>query len=387
MNNNKKPIEYAEMVCNAIMNKYTAEKLPPEGVLFYHQGVFLSGMQRMYLLNGKKKYYEYIKNYVDAVIDKNGKIAGFEQEDITSDSSYFVKSALKMLDHKQPSIILYQLYEETKDERYKKAIDTIAKSMHFWPANEYGGYWHMMMQPEQMWLDGAYMVGPLSVMYDKHFGDPQLRERAVKQILLMNKFMKDEKTGLYYHGCDFSEENKEKWADPITGLSGQFWGRAIGWYAVAILDVLDYLPKNHPEREKLCDIEKELLKAVTKFQDEITGGWFEVVDKPSEPDNWVESSCTCLFIYSYAKAMRMGIIDKQTYESVLIKAYEGMIASIYTDDDGFAVIDNICIGTCINEGTYTYYINRPTTKNDLHGTGAFVLMCTEMEKYYSGKED
>lgn len=386
MENNRKPIDYAEMACDAIMNKFEAEKLPPEGVLFYHQGVFLSGMQRTYRLNKKKEYFDYIKTYVDSVIDKNGIIIGFEQEDISIDDSYFVKSALKMLDHKQPAIILYQLYEETKDERYKKAIDTIAESMHFWPANEYGGYWHMMTQPEQMWLDGAYMVGPLSVMYDKYFGDEQLRERAVKQILIMNKFMKDEKTGLYYHGCDFSEENKEAWADPVTGLSGQIWGRAVGWYAVAILDILEYLPESHPQIAQLCKIEKELLESIVKFQDEKTGCWFEVLDKPERSDNWIESSCTNLFIYSIAKAIRMGIVEEDVFDEVLNKAYEGMIKSLYTDSDGYLVIDNICIGTCIDEGTYEHYINRPTTENDLHGAGAFVLMCTEMENYLNYKK-
>lgn len=382
MENNKRPIEYAEMACDAIMNKFEAENLPPEGVLFYHQGVFLSGMQRTYHLDKNTKYFDYIKRYVDSVIDENGTIIGFEQEDVSLDSSFFVKSALKMLDHKQPAIILYDLYEETKDERYKKAIDTIAESMRFWPANQHGGYWHMMTQPEQMWLDGAYMVGPLSVMYDKYFGDEVLRERAVKQILIMNEFMKDEKTGLYFHGCDFSEENKEAWADPVTGLSGQIWGRAVGWYAVAILDVLDYLPKSHPQIEKLRQIEKELLEAIVKFRDEKTGHWFEVLDKPERSDNWIESSCTNLFIYSIAKAIRMGIVEDEAFGDVLMKAYNGMIESLHTDDNGFLVIDNICIGTCIDEGTYEHYINRPTTENDLHGAGAFVLMCTEMEKYH-----
>ena len=166
-----------------------------------------------------------------------------------------------------------------------------------------------------------------------------------------------------------------------TGLSGQFWGKAVGWYAVAILDMLDFIPKNHPDVERLKNIEIDLLKSLAKYQDEKTGMWFQVLDKPGKDGNWVESSCTNLFIYSYAKAIRKGLINKEEYEKILNKAYEGMINSLYYDEDGYLVIDNVCVGTCIEDGTYEHYINRSTVKNDLHGAGAFVLMCTEMEEY------
>jgi unsaturated rhamnogalacturonyl hydrolase len=157
-----------------------------------------------------------------------------------------------------------------------------------------------------MWLDGAYMAGPLSVMYAARFGDDKLRERAINQIFIMDDYMKDDKTGLYYHGWDESREMV--WADKNTGLSSQFWGRAVGWYAVAILDIIDYLPKQHPSIERLKSIERNLLESLVKFQDSKTGMWFEVIDKTNYEDNWVESSCTNLFIYAYAKAVRMNII-------------------------------------------------------------------------------
>ena len=131
--------------------------------------------------------------------------------------------------------MLYDLYDETGDEKYLHAIHTISQSMYYWPVNRYGGYWHMMTQPDQMWMDGAYMAGPLSVLYSKRFGDPTLRNRAIHQILLMERFLRDEKTGLYFHGWDAS--GREAWADPNTGLSQEIWGRAVGWYAVAILEI------------------------------------------------------------------------------------------------------------------------------------------------------
>ena len=375
---NKKPVEYGIDACSSIMNNFAPEKLPPEGVLFYHQGVALSGMQQIYLLTGEKKFFNYIKNYVDSVIGPNGELYGFNHEITTEDMPKLARNALTMLDNKQPTILLYNLYDETGDEKYLNAIKTVAQSMYFWPVNSKGGYWHMMTQPYQMWMDGAYMAGPLSVMYADRFGDTVLRERAIKQIFIMNEHMKDPKTGLYYHGWD--ESKAEQWADKQTGLSSYFWGRAVGWYAVAILDILDYIPEDHPAVSRLKDIEVDLLKSIVNFQDKKTGMWFNVLDKIDDPKNWVESSCTNLFIYSYAKAIRKDVIGKE-YEEVLMKAYKGIEDKLYYDEDGFIVIDNVCCGTCIDSGTYEHYICRAQLKNDLHGMGAFLLMCAEMQRY------
>ena len=375
----KTPLEYGKLACDAFIHKYEPEMLPPVGSLFYHQGVCLSGMQRIYLLTGDKKYFNYIKDYVDSVIGPNGELIGFEHELNTPETADLARRALQMLDHKQPIILFYNLYDETGDEKYMRAIKTVGESMHYWPVNQYGGYWHMMTQHNQMWLDGAYMAGPLSVMHAQRFGDAVLRERAINQVFLMDDFMKDEKTGLYYHGWDDSKQ--EAWADPETGLSSQFWGRAVGWYTVAILDILDYIPADHPAVPRLKQIEADLLRALAKFQDKKTGMWFEVLDQIDREDNWVESSCTNLFIYSYAKAIRTGIVSKEEFGDVVEKAYEGSINSTYMDEEGYLVIDKVCIGTCIDEGTYEHYINRLQIKNDLHGGGAFILMCAEMEKY------
>lgn len=384
MKENLTPLQYGELALRAIMNKYTPDKLPPEKALFYHQGVFLSGMQNVYFLTKNKEYFNYIKEYVDCTIGENGELYGVCHEKTNwkkpeSWAEDINLLAMTMLDNKQPSILFYNLYDETGNEKYLNAAKTIGESMYFWPVNCYGGYWHMMTQPHQMWLDGAYMAGPLSVMYSDRFGDNTLAERAVNQILLMHKYMWDERTGLYYHGWD--ESKAMPWADKETGLSSQFWGRALGWYAVAILDILDYVPKGHPKRDELCKIEKDLLDSLIKFQDNKTGLWYQVVDRIDDDANWVESSGTCLFIYSYAKAIRMGVIEGEEYVNVLKKAYDGIVDRLYYDEDGNLIIDNICIGTCIDSGTYEHYISRAKINNDLHGSGAFVLMCAEMEKF------
>ena len=378
----KTPLEYGKLACEAFIHKFEPHMLPPVGSLFYHQGVCLSGMQNIYKLCGDKRYFNYIKDYIDSVIGPNGEIIGIKHELNTPETAELAKRSLEMLDHRQPIILFYNLYEETKDEKYMNAIKTIGESMYFWPVNRYGGYWHMMIQHNQMWLDGAYMAGPLSCMYANLTGDPTLRDRAIHQIFLMDDHMKDPKTGLYYHGWDDSYyEPKQPWADEQTGLSGQFWSRAVGWYAVAILDILDLIPDDHPACPRLKQIETDLLRSLKNFQDPKTGMWFEVLDKIDEPRNWVESSGTNLFIYAYAKAVRLGVVSKEEFGEVIEKAYKGSIDSTYMDEEGYLVIDKVCIGTCIDEGTYEHYINRAQIKNDLHGGGAFLLMCAEMERY------
>lgn len=374
----EKSLWYGEQMCRTMMKQYAPEDLPPKGSFFYHQGVFLSGMQQVYELTGNEDYFNYVKAYVDSCITPEGEIPGFNHELITPELEWLQKTAITRLDNRMPCLLLYQLWEKTGETRYKRAMDFLIQSMYYWPINLQGGYWHMMNQPYQMWLDGAYMVGPMCVMYDRLFGAPTLRERAVRQIFLMDDFMKDQKTGLYFHGWD--ESKQEGWADHETGLSGQIWGRAVGWYGVAVLDILELLPEAHRAIPRLKQIAKDLLQNLSRYQDKNTGLWYQVVDRPGASGNWVESSCSCLFAYAYAKAMRMGILQPD-YKPVLQEAYDGIVRLLQTDESGKLVLDRVCVGTCIESGTYEYYINRPTTCNDLHGAGAFVLMCTEIDRW------
>ena len=150
------------------------------------------------------------------------------------------------------------------------------------------------------------------------------------------------------------------------------------------MDILDEIPADHPVAVRLKQIEKDLLTILANFQDKETGMWYEVIDHVDAPDNWVKCSVTNLFIYSYAKAIRLGVISKEEFGDILEKAYKGSIYSTYMDEDGYFVIDKVCIGTCIDEGTYEHYINCAQVKNDLHG-GAFILMCAEMERYRQKK--
>ncbi len=372
-----KPLEYGKVAIESLMHMYKAEELFPAGSFFYTQGVCLWGVQQMYQVTGDKKYFNYIKDYVDSVIAPDGSIYGMNYELGFPSFSKYAPRCMTMLDCKQPVVLLHLLYDETGDEKYMKGIKDIGESMYYYPVNKHGGYWHMMTQPYQMWLDGSYMAGLLSVMYSKRFGDNTLRDRAVKQLLLIHDHMRDPKTGLYYHAWDDSKA--EKWADPETGLSPQFWGRGMGWYPAAIMDILEYLPENHEHAETLKNIAREIFGDIGKFQDPESGMWWQVLDQPGREGNWLESSVTQLFCYAMVKARRMGVIGDE-YDEMIERTYRGIIKNCYMDDEGYLVIDNVCLGSVVNDGSYEFYISRPKGSNDMHAFGSFLFLMAELER-------
>ncbi|SDD69451.1 unsaturated rhamnogalacturonyl hydrolase [Paenibacillus sp. UNCCL117] len=353
------PIQWAEKACEALMFRFEPEQLPPDR-FHYHQGVFLSGMEKCWRETGNDTYYDYLKRWVDSQILADGSIRKFNPDE---------------LDDIQPGVLLFTLYERTGDERYKKALHTLVPLLKSWPTNPSGGFWHKGRYPNQMWLDGLYMAGPIAVQFGRTFGFSEYYDMMTFQAILMEKHTKDPRTGLLYHGWD--ETRKAAWSDPATGLAPEFWGRAIGWYPVALLEMFEHLPEDHPDKPALTAILQDLLKSLIPFQDAATGLWYQVVDKGDRPDNWLENSCTALYVHAIAKAVRFGYLDA-SYLQYAWKGYQGVIDTLKLDENGHVVIGQICIGTGI--GDYAHYIARPTSENDLHGAGAFILMCVEMSK-------
>lgn len=352
------PLQWAEKACDALMAKFEPEALPPVERFHYHQGVFLLGMERCWKQNGQDKYYEYLKRWVDSLILADGSIKRYNPDE---------------MDDIQPGVLLYNLFEKTGDERYKKALHTLVSHLKALKTNKEGGFWHKDRYPNQMWLDGLFMGGPIAVEFGTKFNDISLFDLFTLQALLMVKHTRDEKTGLLYHGWD--ESKKAVWADPETGKSPEFWGRAIGWYVVALLDILEFLPESHKDRNALVEILKDLVASIVKFQDAESGLWYQLVDKGDRPENWLETSCSCLYVNAIAKAVRNGFMDKK-YLEYARKGYRGIIDRLKFDENGRIVIGDICIGTGI--GDYAHYIARPRSENDLHGAGAFIIMCVEM---------
>ena len=232
----------------------------------------------------------------------------------------------------------------------------------------------MLHHTNQMWLDGFYMASPMLVRYALRFDEKELIDLAVLQMTLMWEHMHDETTGLLYHAWD--ESKQAPWSDPETGLSSVFWGRAMGWYAVAAVDIADFLPPEHPARKTCIEIAAELLRALAKYQEPQTGLWYQVVDQGARPDNWLESSCSALYTYAVSKAVRLGWLD-ESYRAVADKGYRGLIQMMDTDGQTYLNVPRICIGTCL--GDYKFYVNRPVETNMLIGVGAFLLMCNEYQ--------
>ena len=354
----KEPIFYAKASVETMMRKFDAAELPPKGRFHYHQGVFLSGVYQNYKLCGDERYYQYMKDWVDSCMDGDGRFFLMDEG---------------QLDDMQPGILLFPLLERTGSQKYKNALDYLLSLMKDFPRNAEGGFWHKTSCKEQMWLDGLYMAGPLAAQYGASFDRSEFFDICVEQALLMEKKTRDPETGLWYHAWDCARE--QKWADPQTGLSHEFWGRSIGWVPVAILDELDFLPKEHAGYDELRRLVSELLTAVCRYQSE-EGRWYQVVDKGNEEGNWLETSCSCLFVAAICKAVRAGILPQSFMEQAK-KGYEAVIRSLKWEGEDLLVGD-VCVGTGV--GDYKHYCDRPTSVNDLHGVGAFLIMCAQVQQ-------
>ena len=359
MMNYNNPLDYAKVTIATMMKKNATGGLEERKSSFnYHMGVFLHGIYSNYQLCREEAWFDFIKEWVDSLVDEEGNIHG----------TFRVR-----LDDFQAGNMLYPLYERTGERKYKKALDFLMGLIDTYPKNKEGGFWHMELCPNQMWLDGLYMGGPLMCKYSAMFGEQKYMDEAAKQALLMRKMTEDKENGLWYHA--FDSERVMPWADSETGLSPEFWGRSIGWVPVAILEELDYIPQNHPDYEGLCALVRDLLIAVCKYQSE-DGRWYQVVNKVGQEGNWPENSCSCLFTAAICKAVRKGILDNSFLEQAKL-GYQGVINSLEWDGDDI-LIGNVCIGTGV--GDYKHYCDRPVCTNDLHGVGAFLIMCGEMAR-------
>lgn len=353
------PLTLACEMCDTVIRTYPVEKLPgPPGRFNYIQGVFLLGMERCNALAEKPQYLAYIKDWADYMIDADGRIR--EQQEL--------------LDDLMPAVLLIDLYRRTGEQKYKTALDSTVARIKHWKRNRYGGFFHKAITPDQMWLDGLFMGGLLLTAYGEAFDHPEYFDEMHRQAMLMYEHIRDPKTGLYYHAWD--AECVQEWADPKTGLSPEFWGRAMGWVAVALCEMLDHFPAEHPGRPALIRMLAELLDAVAAYQDPESGLWYQVIDKGSDPDNWCETSCSSLFAYAFHKAVRLGYIAPK-YAQHAQRAYEGILCILRRSEAGI-VIPKISVGTNVMD--YAGYIARPRAENDNHGTGTFVLMCSEFAR-------
>ena len=336
----------------------------------YEQGVFMKGIEQVWLQTRDKKYLDYIQKYLDNLIAADGTIKGYKEEEYNIDNILLGREVLF-------------LYHQLKSPKYKIALETLRHQLKYQPRTNEGGFWHKKRYPFQMWLDGLYMGEPFYAEYATVFKEEKDFDDIANQFIYMEQHARDTKTGLLYHGWD--ESKKERWSNPITGLSPNFWGRADGWYAMALVDVLDKMPIKHPKRKELVAILNRLAIAITNYQDKPSGLWYQVLDKGTEKGNYLEASASCMFVYALAKGARKGYLPA-TFKTVAQKGYQGIINKfIETDTDGQVNLNGTVSvaglgGTPYRDGSYEYYLSEKVVKNDAKGVGAFIQAAVEMEK-------
>jgi len=339
----------------------------------YDTGLVLKGVERVALKTNDTAALAYVKRTIDGLVDKSGTIKGYRTDEYNIDQINMGR-------------LLFRLWAEAqgKDKvRYREAIETLRSQMRTHPRTKDGAFWHRKIYPHQMWLDGVYMASPFLAEYAATFHEPALFTDVAKQILLAEEHMRDAKTGLLYHGWD--EEHQERWADAKTGRSPQFWGRAMGWYAMAVVDVLDWLPQEHPQRQAVLAVLGRLAAAIARVQDRATGVWWQVLDQPERPGNYRESSASSMFVYALSKAVRSGWLDKAVYSKVASRGYLGLLQEfIAFDANGHLNLKNVCKvaglgGNPYRDGSYAYYTSTDVVKNDAKGVGAFLLAAVETE--------
>ena len=335
----------------------------------YPQGLGCLAMLKMWKQTGDKKYFDYVEQWTDTLINDKGEIHLYKVETYN-------------IDYINPGKVLFDVYRETGKEKYKLAMDLLVKQMNNHPRTLEGAYWHKLIYQHQIWLDGLYMGAPYLAEYAVMFNKPEMMEDVIDQFLICAKHTYDPITGLYYHAWD--ESRKQRWANPITGQSPNFWGRSMGWWFMALVDVLDYIPEDNPRRNAILLIIDGLADALPKYQDK-TGLWYQVLDGGDRGGNYLEASVSSMFMYSYAKAVNKGYLDKK-YRVVAEKAYDGLMKTLMvTNPDGTLTLTKCCAvsglgGNPYRDGSFEYYVNERIRDNDTKATGPFILGCLELGK-------
>ncbi|MFD0682202.1 MULTISPECIES: glycoside hydrolase family 88/105 protein [unclassified Paenibacillus] len=335
----------------------------------YENGCIITALERVYLQTGDERYYDYIKMNMDLFIQEDGSIDTYNLNEYNVDMINQGKG-------------LFLLYEKTGQEKYKKAIELLVTQIKGHPRTSEGGLWHKKIYPFQMWLDGVYMTSPLLAAYGKKFNEHEWFDDVANEILLMEKVSRDPKTGLLYHGWDESKE--ERWANKENGCSPHFWGRALGWYVMAVVDTLDYLPLDHPKRGQIIGIFYRLVQAILNVQDEESGLWYQVLNQGTRKGNYLEASGSAMFTCALAKGYRMGYLGKDALQAAR-RGHKGLLEQcVGQESDGTYHLDKICSVAGLGnrpyrDGSFAYYISEPTRKDDPKGFAPFVMACLELE--------
>jgi unsaturated rhamnogalacturonyl hydrolase len=335
----------------------------------YDLGVIYEGFDAVWKKTGDATYFKAMQKSMDSYLAKEGTINNYKATDFNIDN---VKNGRTLL----------TLYKVTGQLKYFKAATLLWDQLQQQPRTKEGGFWHKKIYPNQMWLDGLYMGEPFYAEYASLIKNDKAFDDIANQFIWMEKNARDAKTGLLYHGYD--ESRTEQWADKATGRSPHFWARAMGWYGMALVDVLDYFPSNHPKRAELLAILNRFSAATLKVQDKKTGLWYDILNLPQGKGNYLEASASNMFVYTFAKGVRMGYLPT-TYLIAAKKGYKGIekefVEKIGADKitlKGTVAVSGLG-GKPYRDGSYGYYISEKVVINDAKGVGAFLLAANEIE--------
>ena len=334
----------------------------------YTTGLELLSFLSVYDQTADTAILGYVSRWYDAVIAEDGTIlGGYKKEKYN-------------LDHVCPGRTLLHLYQYAPKKQYAVAVETLRSQLDCQPRTEAGAFWHKAVYPSQVWLDGLYMAEPFLATYACQTAQDSLFATVARQFLVAAEKTYDPATGLYRHAWD--ESRSMFWADSETGQSAHCWGRALGWYAMALVDVLDFFPADLPERGALRGILVHILETLPSYADPETGMWYQVLDCPGREGNYLEATCSAMFTYAYLKAARKGYFVREDAPAL----YESLVKTFIRENpDGTIDLTQCCAvaglgGKENRSGTYDYYINERITENDPKGVGPFIWASLEYER-------
>ena len=337
----------------------------------YTTGLELKAMLDVYAVCGEERILDYADAWYDAIIDSTGVIFKYKKSNFSTD-------------HICPGRTLFQLYDLTGKEKYRAAMDSLYSQLLDQPRTPEGGFWHKQVYPEQMWLDGLYMAQPFYAEYTRRYiPEPEVQKSNYQDIAhqfsVVFEHTYDPETGLLRHAWDSS--HSMFWCNPANGQSDHAWGRAMGWYAMALVEVIDILPEGE-ERALLSGLLHRVYEALPRFADKETGMWFQVLDRPYAEGNYLEATASAMFVYTWLKGCRLGVLDD--LESARV-AYASLLKTFVTEEDGIVSLNDCCEvaglgGKDMRRGDYDYYIHEPVRPNDPKGIGPLVWAALEYER-------
>ena len=337
----------------------------------YTPGLEMKAFLDVYETYGGDDILQYVDDWYGLCIGDDGHVKYYYKGDYTVDKVC-------------PARTLYQLYDDTGKEKYRMAIDSMMTRLLAHPRTSEGAFWHKTVYPYQVWLDGLYMAEPFYTEYTVRYAEDKEAAWAdiVNDFVVAARHTYDPATKLYRHAWD--ETRSMFWCDPETGQSQHCWGRALGWYCMALVEVLEKMPEGTAGRGQLLEILRGIVDVLPSFADPQTGMWYQVLDCPGREGNYLEATCSAMFSYTLLKGVRLGFLDA-SLEDYARKVYDGLVATFITEDEnGLLSINQCCsvggLGGKDNRmGDYAYYLSEPVRSNDPKGVGPFIWASLEME--------